>query len=394
VTIFSKRIFGSEDQLPKSKDENIEKEMAKLPFLERALQKNAELKDIISVHFNTTYVEALFRELFENSCEGIESKVAETRPDIIGFLSLLSELEFAKYFLRRKMKVKLLSCNDFEGRSPPDIWVHSGSKEYLVEIKNISEDRITYVLGRKIAGILNSQGHSLAIIVDSLNSMSIPTYFHETRGKKEKHLQPIIEEFREKIKGISLDSLPITIRTAFVDIELHETKRKESYLGGMTMHEAVSEPSDCGKRIKFDVRQKASKRNYWLKEELDKPYIIAIDDEAMFFHPDRYNVELFGNATTYQSRVPETGTNHEIGEAVKNGWKEYLEKMRILQVDRTVIPENERGLFFTDPSTKNVSAVLLMHQQKFYILANPLAGSRINDPSILQDFADCIGGWE
>jgi hypothetical protein len=224
--------------------------------------------------------------------------------------------------------------------------------------------------------------------------MSIPTYFHETRGKKEKHLQPILEAFREKIKGISLDSLPITIRTAFADIKLYETKRKESYFGGVTMHEAVSEPSDYGKRIKFDVRQKARKRNDWLKEELDKPYIIAIDDEAMFFYLDRYNVELFGNATTGQSGAPETGTNHEIEEAMKKGWKEYLEKMYILPVDRTVIPENERGLFFTDPSTKNVSAVLLMHQQKFYILANPLADSRTNDPTILQDFADCISGWE
>ena len=368
--------------------------MSELPFLERALQKNTRLYEIITTYFNTTYLEALFRELFENSCDGIESKVAETRPDTIGVLSLVSELEFAKYFLRRKMKVKLLSCNALGGKSPPDIWVYGGSKEYLVEVKNISEDRITSVLGRKIAGILNSQGHSLAIIVDSLNSMSIPTYFHETRGKKEEHLQPILEAFREKIRDISLDSLPITIRTAFADIKLYETKRKESYFGGVTMHEAVSEPSDYGKRIKFDVRQKARKRNSWLKEELDKPYIIAIDDEAMFFYLDRYNVELFGNATTGQSRAPETRTNHEIEEAVKKGWKEYLEKMYILRVDRTVIPENERGLFFTDPSTKNVSSVLLMHQQKFYILANPLADNRTNDPTILQDFADCISGWE
>jgi hypothetical protein len=369
--------------------------MVRVPFLERALQNNARFYDIITANeLNETYLEALFRELFENSCEDIESKVAETRPDVIGFLSLLSELEFARYFLRRKMKVKLLSCNDFERRSPPDIWVHRGSEEYLVEVKNIEEDRITNSLGRKIASILNSQGYSSAIILGSLKSMSIPTYSHETRGEKEKHLQPILEEFREKIKDISLSSLPITIRTPFLDVELHETKSRKSYLGGMTMHEAVTEPNDYGERIKYDVRQKAKKRDKWLEEELDKPYIIAIDSESMFFHLDRFNAELFGNATTYQYRVPETKTNQEIEEAVKNGWKEYLRKMRILQVDRTVIPENERGLFFTDQAMKNVSAVLLMHQQTFYILANPLADSRINDPTILQDFADCFSGWE
>jgi len=369
--------------------------MTKLPFLERALQNNARFYDIITANeFNEIYLEALFRELFENSCEGIESKVAETRPDVIGFLSLLSELEFAKYFTKRKMKVKLLSCNDFGGRSPPDIWVHSGSKEYWVEVKNISEDETTYFLGRKIASILNSQGLSFAIIIGSLNSMSIPTYSYTTRREKEEHLQPILEEFREKIKGISSRSLPITIRTASIDVELHKTKFKESYLGGRTMVEAVSEPNEYGGRIRFDVHQKAKKRDKWREEELDKPYIIAIDSESMFFHLDRFNAELFGNATTYQRRVPETKTNNEIEEAVKNGWKEYLEKMRILQVDRTVIPENERGLFFTDPLTKNVSAVLLMHQQTFYILANPLADTRINHPTILQDFADCFSGWE
>ena len=29
-----------------------------------------------------------------------------------------------------------------------------------------------------------------------------------------------------------------------------------------------------------------------------------------------------------------------------------------------------------------------------YILANPFADGRINYPAILQDFADCISGWE
>jgi predicted house-cleaning noncanonical NTP pyrophosphatase (MazG superfamily) len=368
--------------------------MTKHPFLEEALQKNTKLYDTIIAHSDTTYFETLFRELFENSCEGIENKVVETRPDIIGVSSLFSELEFAKYLLRKKMKVKLLSCNDFEGRSPPDIWVQSGSREYLVEVKNITDDRVINVLGREIASILNSRGHSFAVIVGSLKSMSMPTYFHETRAEKEKLLQPILEEFREKIEGISLGSLPITIRTALVDVELHKTKFEESYFGGTTMYEAIGEPDDYRERIRLDVHQKAEKRKEWLKEELDRPYIIAIDDEAMFFHSDSYNTELFGNATTYQYRVPETGINHEIEEAVKNGWKEYLQKMRILQIDRTVIPENERGLFFTDPATKNVSAVLLMHQWRFYILANPFADGRINDPAIFRDFADCLSGWE
>jgi predicted house-cleaning noncanonical NTP pyrophosphatase (MazG superfamily) len=370
--------------------------MTKFPYVERALQNNARFRDIIAANeLNEEYLERLFRELFENSCEGIENKVAEARPDLLGLLSLLSEFEFARYFIRKKMKVKLLSCNDFGGRSPPDIWVCGDPKEFWVEVKNISEDRVIFFLGRKIASILNSQRLSFAIMIGSSNLMSIPTYSHATRKEKEKLVQPIIDEFMEKIKDLSSKSPPITIRTTNIDVELLKTKFKRSYMGGTTMKQAICEPKEYTERIRFDVLQKAKKRNKWLGEELDKPYIVAFDSESMFFYLDRFNAELFGNATIYGGdRIPETRMSQEIEEAVNNGWKEYLEKMRILRVDRTVIPEDKRGLFLTDPTTKNVSAVLLMHQQTFYILANPFADRRINHPTILQDFADCHSGWE
>jgi hypothetical protein len=371
-------------------------EMNKFSSLERALQNKTRFYDIITANeLNEEYLEGLFHELFENSCEGIESKVAEARRDLLGFLSLLSELEFARYFIRRKMKVKLLSCNDFEGRSPPDIWVHDDSKEFWVEVKNISEDRTIFFLGRKIASILNSQGLSFAITIGSSSLMSISTYFYNTRKEKEGLIMPILKEFTEKIKDISSRSLPTTIEISSIDVNLYKTKFKKSYMGGTRTVEAICEPKDYRKRIRLDVLEKAKKRNKWLGEELNKPYIVAIDSEPMLFNIDHFNEELYGHATIYvEGKIPETGTNQEIEEAVNNGWKEYLEKMRILRVNGIVIPKDERGLFFTDPTTKNVSAVLLMRQQTFHILANPFADSRINNPTILQDFADCFSGWK
>jgi hypothetical protein len=369
-------------------------EMTKFPYLERALQNKARFHDIIAANkLNKDYLEGLFRALFENSCEGVDRKVTEARSDLLGFFSLLSELEFARYFIRRKMEVKLLSCNDFEKRSPPDIWVHDESKEFWVEVKNISEDRTIFFLGRKIASILNSQGLSFAITIDSSELRLVPAYSYDTRKEREELVMPILEEFKEKIKELSSRSPSTTIRTSSVDFHLYETKFKKSFMAGRV--EGLGEPTNYGKRIRRDVLKKSENRDKWRGEELDKPYIVAIDTEPMLSSIDCFNTELYGHATVYEEgKTPQTGTNHEIEKAVSKGWKEYLEKMRILPFNGLVIPENERGLFVTDPTTKNISAVLAMRQQTFYILANPFADNTINSPIILQDFADCRSGWD
>jgi hypothetical protein len=145
------------------------------------------------------------------------------------------------------------------------------------------------------------------------------------------------------------------------------------------------------------VLDKAEKRTKWSGEELDNPYLVAIDDESRFFDSIRYNVVLFGNATANEPRVLEIEADQETQEAAKKGWREYLKRMHIIEAPIAQIPRDERGLFFTNTVTKNISGVLVMNltnQQKFNFFANPLADDKINDPAILEDFEDCLIGWE
>jgi hypothetical protein len=127
----------------------------------------------------------------------------------------------------------------------------------------------------------------------------------------------------------------------------------------------------------------------------------------MLFSADTYNGEFFGHATYYSPvvigdtagripppPVPSVKINDQIKLAIEQGWKDYLVKMCVLQNDRSVIPENRRGLFFNKPILKNATAVMVMNRKQFWLLANPFAESKINNPNILNEFPDAHIGWE
>lgn len=369
------------------------------PFLERELSKNSELKQKVYSNYRTGYLkilEKLFEELYSCACKGVEAKVHETSADLFRFQSLISELEFARYFARNKMKVELLSSNAFQGRKAPDMWIVGDSKQYFVEVKNIQLDDEDYNFGSKVAEALNSIGMSFMIIVKSSSRLSTPSYKYQGKEQKEKECEKALKEFKTKLKDVSSSITPFLIPTMVADIELHSTKKGKSYLGISTMKTATSEPPDYKERIRYDLLQKSRKREDWTGNELDKFYIVAIDDNSIFFYIDRYNVELFGNATyyCYPLKVPKVKMGHDIENAIKKGWEEYLRKMCILCNDRSVIPENERGMFFAKPSMRNVTAILVKHRDSFFLLANPLADERINNPDVLRELKGCSIGWE
>jgi len=367
-------------------------------FLQKALDENSELKEIVFDYYSPEYLtilDKLFYELHEPSCKRVDVKVAETSSDLIGFQSLISELEFAKYFANNRMQVELMSYDAFEGRKVPDFYAYHNSIEYFVEVKSILYDETDFVFGKNIAEILNSKGLSFMVVVKTSSLIATPTYLYEKREEKEEYISSALKEFKEKLNSISINHFPFVISTEFADVELHKTSQKKSYLGIGAMQSAIHEPPDYRERIRYDVVQKAIKRNDWRGDELNKFYIVAIDDDCLFFYIDRYNVELFGNATTYLStRVPEVTVSPEIKHAIELGWEQYLRKMCVIRNERTVIPEDGRGLFFTNSLTRNISAVLVKHRNTFYLLGNPLAEKRINNPAILTDFHDCLLGWE
>lgn len=368
------------------------------PFLDKGLSSNSELKNEVYTTQRAEYLkylDKLFEELYNGSCKDIEIKVNETS-DLFRFKSLISELEFARYFIRNKMQVELLPNNVFQGRRAPDMLVFGDLKEYFVEVKNIQFDDESYDFGSEIAETLNALGMSFMVIVKSSSLLSTPAYKYQTKDQKEKECRDAINEFKDKMKKIPLGSPTISISIKIADIELHLTKKGKSYLGINTMLQAISEPPEYKERIKYDILQKSRKREDWTGDELSKFYIVAIDDDSMFFYIDRYNADLFGDATYYcpPLSVPDTTIDATIDYALKHGWKEYLIKMCVLRNNRSVIPENKRCMLFTEPAIKNVTAILIRHRSKFHLLANPFADEKINNANIIAELKGCLVGWE
>lgn len=372
---------------------------ANFPFFKKALRRNPELKQLIYETYKTEYLkylDKLFQELYNHSCKGIEIKVSEISTDLVRVQSFISELEFARYFAENKMQVELLSCNALQRRSPPDMLVKSDSKNYFVEVKNIQLDEEEHKFGTKVVEVLNSLNMSFMVVIKSSSFLSTPAYKYQTREQKEKSCEKALNEFKGKLANILLNTFPITITTSVADVELHPTKRERSYLGIINMMEAISQPADYKEKIRYDIIQKSKKRDKWIGKELDKFYIIGIDDSSWLFDIDDYNMELFGNATEYCDPlpVPEARIDSKIENAIKKGWEDYLRKICILRKNRSVIPENERGMFFTEDLMKNVTAILVRNKDSFYLLANPFAEDRINNPEIFKDFENCQIGWE
>lgn len=359
------------------------------PFLYMALGDNLELRKAVFKEHNPEYLkylDHLVAELYQNSCGRLDIKILETSPKLDKFQALVSELEFTRYFCRRKMRVQFLSENAFQGRKVPDMHIINGSKEYFIEVKNIQQDDLDFILGLRIVNILNSRSLSYAVVVYSSPHVSTPTYRYQTRDKKEQYVEDDFNEFVDKLDSYRNGQIPNIIETNYVDVELHKTSKGRSYLGIGTMKEAISQAPDYKERIRYDILKKAEKRNVWIGDELDKYYIVAIDDGAIAFSIDNYNVEFFGHATTYMSgRVLRVNMSYDIENAVKSGWEKYLIEMCVLPNKITVIPNDRGGLCLTDPLTKNITAILVRNRERFYLLANPFAEPRINRTGILQE---------
>jgi hypothetical protein len=185
------------------------------------------------------------------------------------------------------------------------------------------------------------------------------------------------------------------ISTAVADIELCPTNKGKSFLGISTMKGTITLRDEYLERIRYDILQKGSKRNEWSGTDLDKLYIVAIDDESIFFDTDWYNIILYGPSTEFYPplSVPEITLDATLQHAIDIGWKEYLTEMHILRKNRSVIENDQRGIFYNQIPMKNVTAVMVRNRTNFYLMANPFAEDHINSSTILAEMADCTVGW-
>ena len=170
----------------------------RFPFLDKGFSRNSDLKKAVFANFNEQYLEILeklFEGLFKGGCDGIELKILEIA-NLSKFEALVSELEFARYFLEKKMKVELLPQDVFKGRKTPDMLVTSNLREYFVEVKSIQLEDESYILGTKIADVLNSHGLSFRVWLKSSSFLATPAYKHQTRGKRRKYAMHLSKSLR------------------------------------------------------------------------------------------------------------------------------------------------------------------------------------------------------
>jgi hypothetical protein len=371
--------------------------VTQFPFLDKGLGCNPRLSGIIYANCKPGYLELLdqvFFDLYETECKGIDTKVIEVC-DLLRFESLVSELEFARYFAMKNWQVELLSTDAFAARKAPDMLVKSGSKEYFIEVKNLGYDDEEYNFGTRVSEVLNAKGMSFMVVLKSGSLLYTPAYRFQSKEQKERSCVLALEEFSNKLKEISSTTKEFKISTTIADVELHPTEGGQSYLGIRAMKEVTSQSPDYPERIRYDIMQKSAKREDWVGPELDKLYIVAIDDFSWLFSIDTYNIELFGRITEFYPPlpVPNPTIDSTIQNALNLGWKKYLVRMGILRNGRSVIEDHQRGMFYTEARLRNVTAVLVRNQRALYLLANPFAENRINNPGILEELADCIIGW-
>jgi hypothetical protein len=147
-------------------------------------------------------LDSLFNYLYNEGCKGVDTKIAEVS-DLLRFQSLVSELEFARYFLHKKCDVELLPSNVFSGRKAPDMLIIGNSRDYFVEVKNIQIDDEEYNFGKEIVEALNSVGKQFMVIMKSSSNLSRPAYMYKTKNQRRLESKNALSEFRKKIVGIT-----------------------------------------------------------------------------------------------------------------------------------------------------------------------------------------------
>lgn len=366
--------------------------------LDKCLSSNPDLAKIIYSVSNAkylTYLDGIFNDLLIGDCKGVDVKVAEIS-DISRFPALLSELKFANFFGKKKWAVELLPSDIFQNKKAPDMLVKNGRKEFYVEVKNIQYSEESHDFGIKVADFLNNKGLQYMVNLKTSKILSNPAFKYQTKDRKEELYKKAYAEFESEFQKNPLKNQKSEIKTSDIDISFIPTTYGKSFLGISAMKEAISELPEYAERIRYDIVSKTSKREDWQNTDLEKLYLIAIDDENPMCYIDRYNVELFGEASYFipPLPVPQPTITPEISTAISLGWKDYLVKMCILQNGRSVIQDSKRGLLFKEPVLQNMTGLIVMHDLQFFLITNPFADIKINDNKVLNDLSDCITGWE
>lgn len=268
----------------------------------------------------------------------------------------------------------------------PDMLVIDSACEAYIEVKRLTEGRVGYMITDFLESYLNHPGRRYCVNVTLNEELSIPVTKCEEREARQKIAQRIIERFPSMFEAADLTSLPVSFEIDRVRFEVHPTRKLHRGYPGIRRTPVFSEPTEkWAEKLAEDVCEKAKKRQAWTGEHLRKNYLVAVDCEQPYLNEDYVDLSLIGSTVPQRGNMPlpTISLGADVQHAIKRGWKTFLEKKYIVSSGTTHLDPAKKGVFLTEPVTKNVSAVIARFAKgTVYLLPNPFAFDEINDVGI------------
>jgi len=347
-----------------------------------ALSGNADITRILQAkyppsHGYWTYLEDLVSNLRNANVTGIQEKISDVNNNLRKFRAAISEFEIAKVLVANGKQVQLLPDSFMPGKSP-DMLLKDSSKEYYVEVTQLSDDEAVTIILDGLRAFLDDPSKAYRVDVTLPEDLTLPVVNYRERQIKEDRANKIVAEFKSAFPRLNLANLPVTYRSDGVEFKIVQSGMTKGYPGFIDTSVIVVPSHKYVERIRYLVTKKAEKRLDWTGDHLKKPYLVAIDCEQVFlFEEDCYQA-LLGSRTTYHDE-PLVLVNQAAGK----GWKDYLVNVHFIPADRTMF--TSYGIYLTRSICQNVSGVLVRRDRHHWFIPNPFAYDEINDPS-LADF--------
>lgn len=329
-------------------------------------------------------LDSLINELRKGKCQKIQEKMNDAN-DLQKFGSILAELRIGRFLLRHGKSIVFLPDNYMTGMSPPDILVIDASGQYFVEVKLLTEDdTCTEIILEGLRLFLTTSKFNVFVDIELGKELSTPKTTHTERRAKEKLAKTTLQEFQNKFNKINFSKLPARVTTQGATFIVKTSSVKRSMVEAMRTR-VILLPAELREKLKRDICTKASKRNSWRGADLLRPFIVAIYTGQWGIDIDDAKDLLFGARHTVASGLPMpiVTVPQEIQKAASGGWQTYLRTEYLLPHNRTYLNWNAKGIYFTEPSVKNISGVIIGNDSSSYsFIPNPFCDARINNPNI------------
>ena len=317
-------------------------------------------------------IDKIFKYLKDNGCNNIPKKLQYINI-MKNFNSSLSELEIAKELIERGKNVQIILDNDKNFTSEPDLLVRDSKYETYIEITRITYDESIECLAELLEDYIRKLDFPYVVDVDLNRQSSIPAFFEDRKDKREL-IQEGFKEFQTKLSDEHNINVGLKIKTRIGCFNFRKSRYAIGYAGIIMSSAYIFNEQDYViKLIQQQIIKKAKKREVWTDDQKKKQYVVILDFESLSYDPDYLKIALIGNHHRWLYG------NGKIEKAIEKGWTKTLEELEIIP-NRCLDPKR-MGIFFTNNSTKNISAVIgKFRSRPLTLIPNPFCADEINDP--------------